>query len=111
MLPNRRDVHGTGQPAGRPGTNRDGTARCPFVPGQINFLVPVSLCPRTRAGANVPGQTPLSRDKITFLKNPPEQEKDVLKQEKEVLNRKGRSKTGKVRSKTGKDVLKQEKVF
>ena len=42
--------------------SRDGTSRCPFVPGQINFLVPVSLCPGTRAGANVPGQTPLSRD-------------------------------------------------
>ena len=40
----------------------DGTSRCPFVPGQKNFLVPVSLCPGTRAGANVPGQTPLSRD-------------------------------------------------
>ena len=26
----------------------------------------LSLCPGTRAGANVPGQTPLSRDKITF---------------------------------------------
>ena len=25
-------------------------------------LVPLSLCPGTRAGANVPGQTPLSRD-------------------------------------------------
>ena len=32
------------------------------VPGQKNVLVPVSLCPRTRAGANVPGQNPLSRD-------------------------------------------------
>ena len=46
----------------RDGTNRDGTSRCPFVPGQKMFLVPVSLCPGTRAGANVPGQTPLSRD-------------------------------------------------
>ena len=44
------------------GFPRDGTSRCPFVPGQKNFLVPVSLCPGTRAGANVPGQTPLSRD-------------------------------------------------
>ena len=41
---------------------RDGMSRCPFVPGQKFFLVPVSLCPGTRAGANVPGQTPLSRD-------------------------------------------------
>ena len=40
----------------------DGTSRCPFVPGQKKNLVPVSLCPGTRAGANVPGQTPLSRD-------------------------------------------------
>ena len=36
-------------------------SRCPFVPGQKNFLVPASRCPGTRAGANVPGQTPLSR--------------------------------------------------
>ena len=47
---------------GRPGTNRDGTSRCPFVPGQKIFLVPVSLCPVTRAGANILGQTPLSRN-------------------------------------------------
>ena len=40
---------------------RDGTSRCPFVPGQKKILVPVSRCPGTRAGANVPGQTPLSR--------------------------------------------------
>jgi hypothetical protein len=44
------------------GTNRDGKSRCPFVLGQKSFLVPVSLCPWTRARANVPGQTPLSRD-------------------------------------------------
>ena len=37
----------------RPGTNRDGTSRCPFVPGQKNFLVPASLCPGV----------PLSQDK------------------------------------------------
>ena len=49
------------QGTGRPGTNRDGTSRCPFVPGQKKILVPVSRCPGTRAGANVPGQTPLSR--------------------------------------------------
>ena len=40
----------------------DGTYPCPFVPGQKKILVPVSLCPGTRAGANVPGQNPLSRD-------------------------------------------------
>ena len=35
----------------------------PVVPlsGTIFFLVLVSLCPGTRAGANAPGQTPLSR--------------------------------------------------
>ena len=36
----------------------------PVVPLSWNkkkILVPVSLCPGTRAGANVPGQTPLSR--------------------------------------------------
>ena len=52
---------------GHPGTNRNGTSCCPFVPGQRNFLVPVSLCPGTRAGAKIPGQTPLSLD---FLKRP-----------------------------------------
>ena len=31
------------------------------VPGQKKILVPESRCPGTRAGANVPGQTPLSR--------------------------------------------------
>jgi hypothetical protein len=45
----------------------------------------VSLCPGTRAGAKIPGQTPLSRDKITFPKEHKKQEKDVLKQEKDVL--------------------------
>ena len=46
---------------------------CPFVLGQKNFPVPLSrdkkvlhvllsLWPGTRAGENVPGQTPLSRD-------------------------------------------------
>ena len=34
-----------------------GTSRCPFVPGQKYFLVPLSLCPGTRAGAKLPGQT------------------------------------------------------
>ena len=36
--------------------------RCPFVPGQKKILVQVSFCTWTRAGANVPGQTPLSLD-------------------------------------------------
>ena len=33
-----------------------------LVPGQKYFLVLLSLCPETRAGAKIPGQTPLSRD-------------------------------------------------
>ena len=41
--------------------------------GQKYFLVPLSLCPGTRAGAKIPGQTPLSRDVFTG--------KDVVKQE------------------------------
>ena len=40
----------TGRDVPQDGTNRDGTSRCPFVPGQRNFLVSVSLCPGTRAG-------------------------------------------------------------
>jgi hypothetical protein len=67
---------------------RDGTSRCPFVPRQRNFLVPVSLCPGTRAVAKIPGQTPLSRDKITFPKEQKKQEKDVPKQEKNVPKQK-----------------------
>jgi hypothetical protein len=61
----------------------------------------VSLCPGTRAGAKITGQTPLSgtsRDKITFPKEHKKQEKDVPKQKKDIL-------------KQEKDVLKQEKTF
>jgi hypothetical protein len=58
----------------------------------------VSLCPGTRAGANVPGQTLLSRDVPGQNHLPKKQEKDVLKQEKVVL-------------KQEKDILKQEKKF
>ena len=60
--------------------------------GQKYFLVPLSLCPGTRAGAKIPGQTPLSRD-VPGQNHFP----------------KRNQKTGKGRSKTGKDVLKQEK--
>ena len=49
--------------------------------------VPLSLCPRTRAGAKILGQTP-SQDKITFQKKDKKQEKDILKQEKYVLKQK-----------------------
>ena len=78
---------------------RDGTSRCPFVPGQKKILVPVSLCPGTRAGANVPGQSPLSRPvpgQNNLPKRTKKQEKDVPKQEKDI-------------PKQEKDVLKQEK--
>ena len=73
---------------GRPGTN--GTSRCPFVPGQKNFLVPVSLCPGTRAGAKIPGQTPLSQDfpEQNHFPEHKKQEKDVPKQEKYILKQK-----------------------
>ena len=47
------------------GIPRDGTSCCPFVPVQKYFLVSLSFCPGTRAGAKIPGQTLLSRDKIT----------------------------------------------
>ena len=65
------------------GFPRDGTSRCP---GTKKNLVPVSLCPGTRAGANVPGQTPLSRDKITFPKEHKKQEKDVPKHENDQIS-------------------------
>ena len=69
------------------------------VPGQKHFLVPVSLCPGTRAGANVLGQTPLSRDVLGQNHLPlrsKNRKKDVLKQEKGCFKtEKGCSKTGK----------------
>ena len=58
----------------------------------------MSLCPGTRPGANVPGQTPLSRPvpgQNNLPKRTKKQEKDVPKQEKDV-------------PKQEKDVLKQE---
>ena len=48
----------------------------------------MSLCPGTRAGANVPGQTPLSRPvpgQNNLPKRTKKQEKDIPKQEKDVL--------------------------
>jgi hypothetical protein len=88
------------------------------VPGQRNFLVPVSLCPGTRAGANVLGQIPLSRDvpgQNHFPKRTQKTGKGRSKTGKRrSITGKRRSKTGKDvpnrkgRSKTGKDVLKQE---
>ena len=71
------------------------------VPGQKYFLVRLFRWPRTRAGAKIPGQTPLSRDvpgQNHFPKKTKKLEKDVLKQEKDVL-------------KQEKDVLKQEGMF
>ena len=90
------------------GTHRDWTSRCPFAPGQRNFLVPVSLCPGTRAGANVPGQTPLSWD-VQGQNHFPKRTKKTGKGRSKTEKR--RSKTGKGHSKTGKDGLKQEKMF
>jgi hypothetical protein len=64
-------------------------SRCPFVPGKKKyFLVLLFLCPGTRAGAKIPGQTPLSwdvPDKIIFPPKKQKQEKDILKQKKDVL--------------------------
>jgi hypothetical protein len=65
----------------------------------------VSLCPGTRAGANVLGQTPLSRD-VPGQNHLPKKPQNTGKIRSKTG--KGRSKTGKVHSKTGKDVLKQE---
>ena len=64
---------------GQPGKGR------PFVPGQNDFLVTLSLClqgqeQKSRDKLLCPGT---SRDKITFPKKPQKQEKDVLKQEKD----------------------------
>ena len=36
------------------------------VPGQTGMDVPLSFCPNTRARAKIPGQTPLSRNKMNF---------------------------------------------
>jgi hypothetical protein len=74
---------------------RNGTSRCPFVLGKINFLVPVYLCPGTRAGAKILGQTPLSWD-VPGQNHFPKRTKKTGK---------GHSKTGKGYSKTEKDVL------
>ena len=48
-----------------------------LCPRTKNFLVPVSFCPGTRAGANIPGQTPLSQDvpgqnELKFFKKRPD---------------------------------------
>ena len=83
----------------RAGTILVGTFQFPFVPRQKYFLVLLSLCLGTRAGAKVRGQTPLSWDVQGQNHFPKKQQK----------TEKGRSKTGKGHSTTGKDVLKQEK--
>ena len=65
-----------------------------------DFLVPVSLCPRTRAGAKILGQTLLSWNvpgQNQLPKNNKKQD-DVLEQENDVL-------------KQEKDILKQERKF
>ena len=66
-----------------------GTGRYPFVPGQKYFLVP--------------GQTPLSQDKINF----PQKNKKTGKGPSK--NRRRTFKNRKRFTETGKDVLKQEK--
>jgi hypothetical protein len=71
------------------GFTRYRTSHCLFVLGQKYFLVLLSLCPETRAGAKIPGQNHLPKIHKT-------------KTEKHC------SIPGKVNSKTGKDVLKQE---
>ena len=45
-----------------PGQTGTGRPAVPLSRDKDIFLVPVSLCPGTRAGVDVPGQTPLSRD-------------------------------------------------
>ena len=84
------------------GFPRDGTSRCPFCPRTKIFpcpFVPLSLCPRTRGGAKIPGQNRQSRDVPGQNHFPPKKQKTG----------KVRFKTGKGCSKTGKEVLKQEK--
>ena len=47
--------------------------------------VSLSLCPRTRAGEKIQGQTPLFQDVPGQNNLTKKQEKDVLKQEKDIL--------------------------
>ena len=90
----------------------------PVVPLSRDREIFLSWCPfvlRTRAGANVPGQTPLSRD-VPGQNHLPLRNKKQEKRRSKTgkgcsKTEKGRSKTGKARSKTGKKVLKQERTF
>jgi hypothetical protein len=68
----------------------------------------VSLCPGTRAGAKIPGQTPLSRD-VPGQNHFPKRTLKTGKGSSKTGKR--RSKTGKGRSKTRKDVVIQERTF
>ena len=72
-----------------------------LCPGTKNFFVLVSLFPRTKAGAHVPGQNHFPKRTKKQEMYIQKQEKDILKQERTFQNRKGHFKTG-------KDVLKQE---
>jgi hypothetical protein len=78
-------------------------------------LVPVSLCPGTRAAVKIPGQTPMSWDVPGQNHLPKRTQKTGKGRSKTGKRRsktgKGRSKTGKERSKTRKDVLIQERTF
>ena len=52
-----------------PGQTGTGRPVVPLSRDKKKILVPVSRCPGTRAGANVPGQTPLSRPGTKRFKN------------------------------------------
>ena len=94
---------------------RDGTSL-----GQTRMgrpIVPLSRdkknsCPGVPvAGANVPGQTLLSRDvpgQNHFPKRTKKQEMYIQKQEKDILKQERTFQNSKGHFKTGKDVLKQE---
>ena len=61
------------------------------VPGQTRRGRPIVPLSRAKAGANVPGQNPLSREvpgQNHLPRETKKQEKDVLKQEKDVLKQK-----------------------
>ena len=79
---------------------QSGTGR-PVVPLSRDKNIFLSLCPATRAGAKIPGQTPLSWDVPGQNHFPPKKPKTG----------KRCSKTGKDAPKQEKDVLKQKKMF
>ena len=101
----KQGFQGTRRPAGRPGTIRDGTSCCPFVPGQKSFGCPGVPLSRDKVRSKCPG-TNSSVPGRPGTKSPPKnQEKDVLKQKKGVLKQENDV------LKQEKDVLKQERKF